>query len=99
MLNILHALSFIILANSLNLDIFIFTFFFKYFLSFNVFIEFVTILFLFFMFQIFGHEACVILSSLTKDRTRIALEMNPKISEGVYVSEEEEKTERLERGG
>ena len=51
------------------------------------------------MFQIFGHEACVILSSLTKDRTRTALEMNSKISEGVYVSEEEEKTERLERGG
>ena len=41
----------------------------------------------------------MILSSLTKDRTRIALEMNPKISEGVYVSEEEEKTERLEWGG
>ena len=51
------------------------------------------------MFQIFGHEACVILSSLTKDRTQIALEMNPKISEGVHVSEEEEKTERLEAGG
>ena len=36
----------------------------------------------------------MILSSLTRDRTLIALEMNPKISEGVRVSEEEEETER-----
>ena len=44
-------------------------FFFSMWTSFNAFTEFVTLLFLLLMFCFFGHKACRILSSPTRDRT------------------------------